>query len=104
MQKKKCNFKLEVISSNKPFYTKSDKFLTLLEKSIYKIIRKKPILSTTGGTSDARFIKEICPVYEFGSVGKTMHQINENINIKDLHKLQKIYEELIIAYNDFYSK
>ena len=97
-----CNVKLKIISSNKPFYTKSDKFLSLLEKSIYKVTKKKPTLSTTGGTSDARFIKDICPVYEFGSVGKTMHQINENIDIKDLESLQQIYEDLILSYNDIY--
>ena len=97
-----CNVKLKIISSNKPFYTKSDKFLSLLEKSIYKVTKKKPALSTTGGTSDARFIKDICPVYEFGSVGKTMHQINENIDIKDLENLQQIYEDLILSYNDIY--
>ena len=85
-----CNVKLKVISSNKPFYTNPDKFLSLLEKSIYKITKKKPTLSTTGGTSDARFIKDICPVYEFGSVGKTMHQINENIDIKDLENPENI--------------
>ena len=101
--KEPCSFRLEIISSNKPFYTKADKFLSLLEKSIYKVTKKKPALSTTGGTSDARFIKDICPVYEFGSVGKTMHQINENINIRDLESLQKIYEELILSYNDLCS-
>ena len=100
--KSSCNFKLNIISSNKPFYTKSDGFLSILKNSIYKVTKKNPVLSTTGGTSDARFIKEICPVYEFGSVGKTMHQINENISIKDLEKLRKIYEELILAYNDYY--
>ena len=99
-----CTVKLKIISSNKPFYTKSDKFLSLLEKSIYKVTKKKPTLSTTGGTSDARFIKDICPVYEFGSVGKTMHQINENIDIKDLENLQQIYEDLILSYNDIYGR
>ena len=97
-----CTVKLNIISSNKPFYTKSDRFLSLLEKSIHKVTKKKPTLSTTGGTSDARFIKDICPVYEFGSVGKTMHQINENIAIKDLENLQKIYEDLILSYNNIY--
>ena len=97
-----CTVKLNIISSNKPFYTKSDKCLSLLEKSIYKVTKKRPTLSTTGGTSDARFIKDICPVYEFGSVGKTMHQVNENIDIKDLEKLQKIYEDLILSYNEIY--
>ncbi len=96
------NYKLNILSSNKPFYTKPDIFLSILEKSIYKITKKKPALSTTGGTSDARFIKNICPVLEFGGVGKTMHKLNENILIKDLLKLQKIYEALILAYNDYY--
>ena len=67
-----------------------------------EVVVVKPTLSTTGGTSDARYIKDICPVYEFGSVGKTMHQINENIDIKDLENLQKIYEDLILSYNDIY--
>ena len=96
------NYKLNILSSNKPFYTKPDIFLSILENSIYKITKKKPALSTTGGTSDARFIKNICPVLEFGGVGKTMHKLNENILIKDLLKLQKIYEALILAYNDYY--
>ena len=64
---------------------------------------KNPLLSTTGGTSDARFIKDICPVIEFGSVGKTMHQINENVLIKDLISLQKVYEDFILRYNDMLS-
>ena len=94
--------KINIVSSNKPFYTKKDNFLNIIKNSIHKVTNKKPILSTTGGTSDARFIKDICPVYEFGAVGKTMHQVNENLYIKDIDKLQKIYEEIIIAYNDFY--
>ena len=69
-------------------------------KSVKNVTTKNPILSTTGGTSDARFIKDICPVIEFGSVGKTMHQVNENILIKDLVSLQKIYEDFILRYND----
>ena len=67
-------------------------------QSVKKVTGKNPVLSTTGGTSDARFIKDICPVIEFGSVGKTMHQINENIFIKDLISLQKVYEDFILRY------
>ena len=55
------------------------------------VTTKTPKLSTSGGTSDARFISKICPVIEFGIVGKTMHKINENINIRDLEDLSKIY-------------
>ena len=50
-------------------------------EAIKKVTKTEPELSTSGGTSDARFISKICPVIEFGIVGKTMHQINENINI-----------------------
>lgn len=96
------SYKLKILSSNKPFYTEPDAFLSILKKSIYKVTKKNPAISTTGGTSDARFIKNICPVIEFGGVGKTMHKLNENILVKDLLKLQKIYEELILAYNDYY--
>ena len=91
-------FKLDIISSNKPFYTNADKFLSILQKSIYKVTKRKPVLSTTGGTSDARFIKDICPVIEFGSVGKTMHKIDEKVSIKDLETLAQIYYEIICNY------
>ena len=59
------------------------------------MLLKKPELSTSGGTSDARFISEICPVIEFGIVGKTMHKINENIKVSDLKKLSQIYYNFI---------
>ncbi len=52
-------------------------------------------MSTSGGTSDARFISKICPVIEFGLVGKTMHQVNENVKEKDIKNLSKIYLEFI---------
>ena len=93
-----CNVKLKIISSNKPFYTKSDKCLSLLEKSIYKVTKKKPTLSTTGGTSDARFIKDICPVLEFGLINKTAHHIDEHIKIDDLIKLKDIYYQIICDF------
>jgi succinyl-diaminopimelate desuccinylase len=52
---------------------------------------RSPELSTGGGTSDARFIKDYCPVVEFGLVGKTMHQIDERTSISDLETLTSIY-------------
>ena len=63
----------------------------------------KPELSTSGGTSDARFIKDFCPVIEFGSVGKTMNQINECIAIDELEKLTEIYEKILLEYGKKYS-
>ena len=94
-----CLFSIKIISNNKPFYTQPDEFVKNFVKSVKKVTGKTPSLSTTGGTSDARFIKDICPVIEFGAVGKTMHKVNENVFIKDLVALQKIYETFILEYN-----
>lgn len=98
-QKYNCKFSILIISNNKPFYTSPDDFVKTFVKSVKTVTGKTPSLSTTGGTSDARFIKDICPVIEFGAVGKTMHKINENVFIKDLITLQKIYETFILQYN-----
>ena len=103
-EKYACKYNLDIISSNKPFYTNPDKFVKIFAKSVKTVTGKTPLLSTTGGTSDARFIKDICPVIEFGAVGKTMHKINENVFIKDLISLQKIYEDFLLQYNDYSSK
>ena len=99
-----CKYSIKIISSNKPFYTNPDSFVKAFVKSVKNVTGKNPLLSTTGGTSDARFIKDICPVIEFGAVGKTMHQINENVLIKDLVSLQKIYEDFILRYDDIIKK
>ena len=75
------------------------KKITYTKKDIIKRITKvKPKLSTTGGTSDARFIRKISPCLEFGLVGKTMHKIDEAVSIKDLKKLTKIYENILEKY------
>ena len=57
-----------------------------------------PEFSTSGGTSDARFVKDHCPVVEFGLVGQTMHQINECVAVTDLTALADAYSALIEAY------
>ena len=103
-QKYNCKFSILIISNNKPFYTSPDDFVKTFVKSVKIVTGKTPSLSTTGGTSDARFIKDICPVIEFGAVGKTMHKINENVFIKDLITLQKIYETFILHYNSLCEK
>ena len=103
-QKYNCKFSILIVSNNKPFYTSPDDFVKTFVKSVKIVTGKTPSLSTTGGTSDARFIKDICPVIEFGAVGKTMHKINENVFIKDLITLQKIYETFILQYNSLCKK
>ncbi len=61
---------------------------------------RKPELSTSGGTSDARFITNYCPVVEFGLVGQTMHQVDERVPVSELVALTAIYRKIIDRYFD----
>ena len=70
----------------------------MIKNIIEKITKVNTKLSTTGGTSDARFIRQISPCLEFGIVGESMHQINENIKLKDLKTLTKIHKEILKNY------
>ena len=70
----------------------------MIQNIIKKITKIKPELSTTGGTSDARFIRKISPCLEFGLVGKTMHKVDEAVSISDLKKLTKIYSVILNNY------
>ena len=70
----------------------------MIQNTIKKITRIKPKLSTTGGTSDLRFIKDISPGLEFGLVGKTMHRVDEVVSLKDLKNLSKIYQNILQNY------
>ena len=70
----------------------------MIQNMVKKITKIRPKLSTTGGTSDARFIKNICPCLEFGLVGKTMHKVDEAVSLSDLRKLTKIYSLILDNY------
>ena len=70
----------------------------MIQNVIKKITKVRPKLSTTGGTSDARFIKNISPCLEFGLVGKTMHKTDEAVSLKDLKILTKIYANILDNY------
>lgn len=84
--------------SGESFITR-DAFLTdNLSEAIVEETGIKPELSTTGGTSDARFIKNLCPVIEFGIVGKTMHQVNESVKVSDITVLKNIYLNFLKRY------
>ena len=91
-------FKIEYRVSGEAFLTKPNKTTYMIQNIITKITKIKPQLSTTGGTSDARFIRKIAPCLEFGLVGKTMHKIDEAVSISDLKKLTKIYTEILKNY------
>lgn len=80
------------------FVTKPGPFTELVSSAIAEVTRRKPELSTTGGTSDARFITHYCPVVEFGLVGQTMHAIDERVPIADLRALTTIYRRIIDKY------
>ncbi len=80
------------------FLTPPDGFTNLVSAAIEKHTGRKPSLSTSGGTSDARFIRAYCPVVEFGLVGATMHMIDEHVAVKDIEVLTAIYSTLLEDY------
>jgi len=82
------------------FLTKPGPFVELVSGAIAEVTGRQPELSTTGGTSDARFIKDYCPVVEFGLVNATMHKINENVATDDLVALAAIYRRVLDRYFD----
>jgi succinyl-diaminopimelate desuccinylase len=88
----------ELIWRDRPshvFLTRDDQLIETLSGSVEAVTGRKPALSTSGGTSDARFIKDHCPVVEFGLVGKTMHMVDERVALADLEKLTQIYERFL---------
>ena len=98
VKKAKCKFNISYQVSGEAFLTKPNKTTYMVQNTIKKITKIKPELSTTGGTSDARFIRKIAPCLEFGLVGKTMHQIDESVPLPDLKKLTNIYLKILENY------
>ena len=97
-KKSKCKFKVEYLANGDSFLTKPNKTILMAQKIIKKITKVNPKFSTTGGTSDARFIKKISPCLEFGLVNKTMHKVDECVPVSDLKKLTNIYKDILIEY------
>ncbi|MFY9957585.1 succinyl-diaminopimelate desuccinylase [Bradyrhizobium sp.] len=85
-------------SNSNVFVTEPGSFTDLALAAIEEVTGRKPELSTSGGTSDARFIASYCPVIEFGLVGQTMHQIDERAAVSDLEKLTRIYRGILERY------
>ena len=85
-------------SNSNVFVTKPGPFTDLAVSAIEDVTGRKPELSTSGGTSDARFISSYCPVIEFGLVGQTMHQVDERVPVGDLEKLTKVYRGILTRY------
>jgi succinyl-diaminopimelate desuccinylase len=96
--KNKSKYKIDYSVSGEAFLTKPNNTTFMIRDIIKKITKIKPKLSTTGGTSDARFIRKIAPCLEFGLVGKTMHKVDEAVALSDLKKLTLIYSTILQNY------
>ena len=96
--KNKSKFKIDYRVSGEAFLTKPNNTTYMIQDIIKKITKIKPKLSTTGGTSDARFIRKIAPCLEFGLVGKTMHKVDEAVSLSDLKRLTLIYLTILKNY------
>lgn len=92
------NYTLKCRISGESFMSPPGILPELIEDATHTITGAKPERSTSGGTSDARFIKDACSVCEFGLVGQTMHKVDENVLIEDLENLQKIYHQVLVRY------
>ncbi len=94
-----ANYELHMAPTNAhAFLTQPGPFVDMVARAIEAETGRNPVLSTTGGTSDARFIKNVCPVVEFGLIGKTMHAVDERIAVADLDALTAIYGRVLANY------
>ena len=84
--------------SGEAFLTEQGPFTELVAGAVEAVSGQRPDLSTTGGTSDARFIRDLCPVVELGLVGRTMHAVDERAPVEEIRHLQSVYETLIRRY------
>ncbi|MCB1839477.1 MAG: M20/M25/M40 family metallo-hydrolase, partial [Alphaproteobacteria bacterium] len=91
-------YELDLSCGAESFITRPGDWSSLVQRAVQDITGKKPEYTTNGGTSDARFIVNFCPVVEFGALNHTIHQIDEHVAIKDLEDLTRIYERLLMLY------
>lgn len=90
---------LDLQITAEPFFTKDEILCAMLQEAVQDITKKNACLSTGGGTSDARFLKEICPVIELGLLSHQAHQVNEHVSAQDLHTLKEIYKNFINKFS-----
>ena len=84
--------------SGESFLTPPGPLSDLVTRAVEAETGVTPVLSTTGGTSDARFVKDHCPVVEFGLVGRTMHQVDERVEIAQIQQLKAVYARILRDY------
>jgi len=92
------DYNLEMKASGDAFLTPPGPLSRLISDAVKAVTGQTVELSTTGGTSDARFIKNHCPVSEFGLVSKTMHKVDESVRLEDLEQLTRIYREILTGF------
>jgi succinyl-diaminopimelate desuccinylase len=93
-----ARYDLEISVSGEPFITRPGPLSDLVAGAVEKITGLAPALGSGGGTSDARFIKDYCPVVEFGPCNRTAHKVDENVPVADVRKLVEIHQEILAAY------
>ncbi len=91
-------YSLEVAVSGESFLTPPGPLVDLAAEAMRSVTGRMPALSTSGGTSDARFIKDYCPVVELGLVSETAHKVDEYLEIADLEDLTRVYEKMLAGY------
>ena len=91
-------YSLEIAVSGEAFLTPPGPLSELVAKAVATVTGRTPELSTTGGTSDSRFIKDYCPVLDFGLVGQTMHKVDEQVPVADLELLTEVYRTVLERY------
>jgi succinyl-diaminopimelate desuccinylase len=91
-------FTLRTEVSGESFVTPPGAFVEMIASAVERETGRKPVLSTSGGTSDARFVKDHCPVVEFGLVGDRMHQTDERVPVAQIHALKSIYARALHDY------
>ncbi len=91
-------FALRLDVTGESFVTAPGDFVHMVTRAVTSETGRTPVLSTSGGTSDARFVKDHCPVVEFGLVGKTMHQVDERVEVAQIVKLKAIYSRILHDY------
>jgi succinyl-diaminopimelate desuccinylase len=93
-----ARYDLDISVSGESFLTPPGQLSEVMAKAIEQVTGRRPEFSTTGGTSDARFIRAYCPVAEFGLVGQTMHKVNERVAVADIARLTDIYERMLDGF------
>jgi succinyl-diaminopimelate desuccinylase len=91
-------YEFKPVLNSKPFLTEPGPFTDLLLGAIESVTGRRAELSTTGGTSDARFVKDYCPVAEFGLIGQTMHKVDERARVEDIEALAGIYRAVLARF------